>query len=141
MADDIEAYLTTFEQQVTSANLEQQDWALKLVPYLTGKAQQGYAALSSDDAFDYTKLKEAIIHRYYITVESYHQAISKKPGESYQELVTRLGHLARKWLKDCTTVKAIQDQVILEELLNTLPKNMGILSEKESQIPVWKPVC
>ena len=29
--------------------------------------------------------------------------------------------MARKWLKDCTTVEAIQDQV-----LNTLPKDMGI---------------
>ena len=38
----------------------------------------------------------------------------------------RLGHLASKWLKDCTTVEAIQDQVILEQLLNTLPKDMGI---------------
>ena len=37
----------------------------------------------------------------------------------------RLGHLARKWLKDFTTVEAIQDQVILEQLLNILPKDMG----------------
>ena len=32
-ADDIEAYLTTFERQVTSANLERQHWAFKLAPY------------------------------------------------------------------------------------------------------------
>ena len=38
----------------------------------------------------------------------------------------RLGQLARKWLKDCTTVEAIQDQVILKQLLNTLPKDMFI---------------
>ena len=128
-SDDIEAYLTTFKRLVTSANLERQHWAVKLAPYLTGKAQQAYAALSSDDASNYTKLKEAIFHRYNITVESYRQqfrATSKKPGESYQELVMRLGHLASKWLKDCTMVKAIQDQVILEQLLNTLPKDMGI---------------
>ena len=85
--------------------------------------------MNSDKASDYTKLKEAILHRYNITVESYCQqfrATSKKLGESYQELVTRLGHLAMKWLKDYTTVEAIQDQVILEQLLNTLPKDMGI---------------
>ena len=143
-ADDIEAYLTTFEWQVTSANLERQHWTFKLAPYLTGKAWQRYASLSSDDASDYTKLKEAILYRYNITVESYcHQfrANSKKRGKSYLELVIRLGHLARKWQKDCTTVEAIQDQVILEQLLNTLPKDIGILLEKESQILVWKPVC
>ena len=39
-ADDIEAYLTTFELLVTSASLDRQYWAFKLAPYLTGKAQQ-----------------------------------------------------------------------------------------------------
>ena len=38
-SDDIEAYLTTFKRLVTSANLERQHWAVKLAPYLTGKAQ------------------------------------------------------------------------------------------------------
>ena len=54
----------------------------------------------------------------------------------------RLGHLARKWLKDYTTVETIQDHVILEQLLNTQPKDMGkSLPERESQNPAWKPVC
>ena len=48
-------------------------------------------------------------------------ATFKKHKELYQELLMRLGHLARKWLKDCTTVEAIQDQVTLEQLLNMLP--------------------
>lgn len=125
--DDIEAYLTTFEWLVMSASLERRHWAFKLAPYLTSKAQQTYAALSSEEAADYTKLKEAILHRYNVTVDSYRQqfrATFKKPGESYQELMMRLGQLARKWLKDCTAIEAIQDQVILEQLLNILPKDM-----------------
>ena len=55
-ADDIEACLTTFERLVTSEKLEQRHWAFKLTPYLTGKAQPAYAALSSEEAADYTKL-------------------------------------------------------------------------------------
>ena len=85
-----------------SASLEQQHWAFKLAPYLTGKAQQAYAALSSEEAANYTKLKEAILHRCNVTVDSYRQqfrATFKKPGESYQELVMRLGQLARKSLE------------------------------------------
>ena len=88
--DDIEAYLTTFEWLVMSASLERQHRAFKLAPYLTGKAQQAYAALSSEEAADYTKLKEAILHRYNVTVDSYRQqfrATFKKPRESYQELM------------------------------------------------------
>ena len=64
-ADDLEAYLTTFERLVTSEMLEQQHWAFKLAPHLTGKAQQAYAALSSEEAANYTKLKEAILQYYY----------------------------------------------------------------------------
>ena len=108
-----------------SKKLEQQHWAFKLAPYLTGKAQEAYAALSSEEASDYTKLKEAILHN----VDSYRQQFRptfKKHNESYQELVIRLGHLVKKWLKDCTTVEAIQDQVVLEQLLNVLPKDMCI---------------
>ena len=58
-ADDIEAYLTTFERLVTSEKLEQHHWAFKLAPYLTGKAQQAYAALSNEEAANYkTGLKK-----------------------------------------------------------------------------------
>ena len=125
-------YVTTLERLVTSVNLERQHWAVKLAPYLTGKAQQAYAAaaLSSDDASNYTKCKEAIstgtISLWRTSYRQQFRATSKKPGESYQELAMRLGHLASNWLKDCTTVEAIQHQVILEQLLNTLPKDMGI---------------
>ena len=102
-ADDLEAYLTTFERLVTSEMLEQQHWAFKLAPHLTGKAQQAYAALSSEEAANYTKLKEAILYKYNITIESYRQQFRttfKKHSESYQELVIRLDHLVRKWLKN-----------------------------------------
>ena len=127
--NDIEAYLPTFERLVMSEKLEQQHRVFKLAPYLTSKAQQTYAALSSKEAADYTKLKEAILHKYNITVDSYRQQFRstfKKHNELYQELVIRLGHLVKKWLKDCTTVDAIQDQVVLEQLLNVLQKDMCI---------------
>ena len=39
-SDDIEAYLTTFERLVTSANLKRQHWAVKLSSNLTSKDMQ-----------------------------------------------------------------------------------------------------
>ena len=48
--------------------------------------------------------------------------------------MVRLGRLVKKWLKDCTTVGAIQDQVALEQLLNVLPKD--ICQRKENKISV-----
>ena len=46
-------------------------WALKLVPQLTGKVQQVYAAMEHDHATDYAAMKAAILNRYEITEETY----------------------------------------------------------------------
>ena len=70
-ADDIEAYLTTFERLMQAYEVPRERWAFKLAPQLVSKAQQAYAALSPDYAKDYAKLKKAILHRYDINEESY----------------------------------------------------------------------
>ena len=54
-ADDIEAYLTTFERLMQAYEVPQEWWAFKLAPQLVGKAQEAYAALNPDDAKDYRK--------------------------------------------------------------------------------------
>ena len=70
-ADDIEAYLTTFERLMQAYEVPQERWAFKLAPQLVGKAQQAYAALNPDDAKDYATLKKAILLQYDINEESY----------------------------------------------------------------------
>ena len=57
-ADDIEAYLTTFECLMQVYEVPQERWVFKLAPQLVGKAQQAYAALSSNDAKGYAILKK-----------------------------------------------------------------------------------
>ena len=48
--DDIEAYLTTFERLMSAYNIPKDRWIFKLAPQLSGKAQQAYAALTTEDA-------------------------------------------------------------------------------------------
>ena len=94
-------------------------WAFKLAPNLVGKAQQAYAGLSTADASDYDKLKEAILQRHDITEESYRQQFHavKKSGGSSKELVIRLDDLASKWLKSHEKPEDIRDRVVLEQFL------------------------
>ena len=40
--------------------------------------------------------------------------------------MTRLRDLGKKWLKDCETVEAVVDTIVLEQLLTTLPDEMRI---------------
>lgn len=65
--DDIENYLTTFERTATTFEWPKEKWVVKLAPYLTGKAEAAYAAMSSTESNDYDKVKEAILKRYDIT--------------------------------------------------------------------------
>ena len=122
--DDIEAYLTTFERLM---KVSRERWSFKLALQLVGKA---YATMLPKDAKDYNKLKSAIPCRYNITEESYRQwfhSLTPKAGEMSREVEARLWDLATiLWLKQCTMVQAILDQVILEQLLSTLLENVRV---------------
>ena len=60
-ADDIEAYLTTFERLMTVDSVDRATWAVRLASHLTGKAQQAFAVMRETEATDYDKVKEAIL--------------------------------------------------------------------------------
>ncbi len=122
-ADDIEAYLMTFERLMRAYEVNETRWALKLAPQLTGKAQLAYAAMDTSQAGDYAALKAAILRRYEITEETYRQrfrSTRRKDGEMQAELVIRLSDAAKKWTKACDSVDALLDMVILEQFLDTL---------------------
>ena len=97
--DDVEAYLTTFERLMLAHEIEKERWSFELAPYLMGRAWQAYAALKAEVAKDYKILKAKILRRYDINKETYRQrfrAVSKKPEESYLELVIKMQDLASK---------------------------------------------
>ena len=58
--EDIEVFLTTFERLMAIYHIEEGRWLAKLAPQLSGRAQQAYAAMSSDDALVYTEVKQQI---------------------------------------------------------------------------------
>ena len=66
--DDIETYLT---RVMEAYEIDKSRWAFKLAPYLSGKAQQAYASLSTEEAAQYDSVKEAVFYRYDIKEETY----------------------------------------------------------------------
>ena len=55
--DDVESYLTTFERIMAANEVAQDHWSYHLAPYLTGKAQQAFAALPPIDTKKYNKVR------------------------------------------------------------------------------------
>ena len=120
---DRDGYLTTFERLMAAYSVPRAKWIFKLAPQLTGKAQQAYAALTTDDALSYDAVKAAILRRYDITEETYRQrfrAAVRSHEESHRDLSIRLGDLANKWLRGVNTVELVKEAIIQEQLLNTL---------------------
>ena len=116
LSDDIEAFMTTFERSTEAHEIERVKWLVLLAPQLTGKAQQAYAALSSEDSKNFTKVKEAIFKRYDINEETYRQrfrSAKAKEGESPTEIVTHLTDMAAKWLKEHDTRAKVIDMIVI----------------------------
>ena len=127
--DDVEAYLTTFERLMTVHRVDNSLWVVHLAPQLAGRAQQAYAALPGDKAGSYEEVKMAILRRYDISPETYRQrfrAARRKEQEAYSEFATRLQDLAKKWLSECDSVQAVLEKVVLEQFLDTLPRDLKI---------------
>jgi predicted transcriptional regulator len=125
-ADDIEAYLTTFEQTMTAFKLPQEQWVYKLAPQLTGKAQKAFAAMETTGAGKYMDVKAAILQRYNINEETYRQrlrSIRPKEDETHQELAVRVQDLTRKY---CKKVEEVLELIATEQLLEALPTNVRI---------------
>ena len=134
-SDDIEAFLTTFERTMKSYAIPEKHWACRLGPQLTGKAQEAFAAMDQGDSSKYKLVKEAILKRYNITLETYRErfrSMTKKTNESFRELSVRMSDVARKWTKECKDKDELLQLVMLEQLQSVVPDGVRIhLREKK----------
>lgn len=122
--EDIEHYLTTFERIAQACRWPRQDWALHLLPLLTGKARADYVAMDSDDALNYDDVKRAILDKFEINNEMYRQRFrlySAHEVETPRDLQVRLKELYEKWMTPKHRPKEeIGDQIVLEQFLKLL---------------------
>ncbi len=128
--DDIEQYLTTFERLATAYRWPREDWAVYLVPYLSGKARSAYVAMDMNQAMDYDRVKEAILIKYEINEEEYRRRFREpdvRPGETPRELYTRLKDLFNKWIRPATkTIDEVCEILVLEQFLRTLTPDIRV---------------
>ncbi len=128
--DDIEHYLTTFERIAVACRWPMTDWAVRLVPLLTGKARSAYVHMDVAESLDYQNVKAAILNKYDINSESYRlQFRSSDVGrdETPKELYVRLKELYHKWVQPQNRTKEdIGEVIVLEQFLRLLAPDLQI---------------
>uniref|UniRef100_A0A674I7D8 SCAN box domain-containing protein n=1 Tax=Terrapene triunguis TaxID=2587831 RepID=A0A674I7D8_9SAUR len=95
----------------------EETWALWLAPYLSGKAQAAYMALSEQQARNYETLRAAILDRVGLSSEKYCQKFRS----------ARLMDWATHWFRpDTQMVMEIMDALVLEQFFQGLPENIRV---------------
>ena len=135
----MDAYFKRFERFAKNAKWPAEEWATNLSTFLQGKALEVYSPLSTEDANDYEKLRDALLKRYQLTEEGFHQKFrnsKQKIGETAGQFVIRLSNYLARLMelgKVKATFEGLRDMIVREQFLSVSPKNL-VLFLKERKI-------
>ena len=124
---EVDKYFPHFERVATSLAWPKEVWTLLLQCVLTGKAQEVYSSLSSDDSLDFETVKHAVLRAYELVPEAYRQkfrGIRKPDSQTYVEFASEKENLFDRW---CLSLKVtdfvqLRELMILEEFKTCLPE-------------------
>ena len=136
--DNIDFYLERFERFAKVQKWNVTDWATNLSALLSGKALEVYSRLSSRDAVDYAKLKDALLRRYQFTEEGFRTRFRDgipETGESPEQFCIRLENYLKRWVslsKTPNTYEGMVELLLKEQFINTCGHHLSMfLRERE----------
>ncbi|XP_062585038.1 uncharacterized protein LOC134246689 [Saccostrea cucullata] len=97
---DPDVFLKSFEKIAGLQKWDQSQWAVRLVPMLSGKALEAYSRLSDEDSDNYDAIKTAILKRYELTSEAYRDKFRQcrqSNDESFKDFVVRTERFFNHW--------------------------------------------
>ena len=99
--DKMDSYLSRFEKYVTANKWDKNVWAAYLSALLKGRALDVYDRLSTEDAADYDKLKDALLKNFDMTERGFRKKFCySRPArsETFIQFSSRLCSYLNKWL-------------------------------------------
>ncbi|XP_062978575.1 zinc finger protein 135-like [Elgaria multicarinata webbii] len=126
--DDAKAFLASFEQVAEACHWPRGEWAARLLPALSGEAEQAFRSLEARDQEDYGKVKAAILRGEALRMEAQRQHFRQfccQEVEDPRRIHIQLQELCRQWLKpERHSKEQILELLILEQFLASLPVDL-----------------
>ncbi|XP_062977856.1 LOW QUALITY PROTEIN: zinc finger protein 25-like [Elgaria multicarinata webbii] len=126
--DDTKAFLASFEQVAKACRWPRGEWAARLLPALTGEAEEAFQSLEARDQEDYGKVKAAILRGEALRMEAqrqhFRQFCCQEVGDP-RRIHSQVQELCRQWLKpERHSKEQILELLILEQFLASLPADL-----------------
>ncbi|GFS23493.1 hypothetical protein ElyMa_005134500 [Elysia marginata] len=109
--DNLDIWLTRFERFAESNNWSRDKWSSSLCALLTGRALDCYGRLSSEQAQDYDKVKQALVKRYDLAEDGYRRkfwSCNSAEGESPDMFIVRIVTYLDRWIELSRTEKSYE---------------------------------
>ncbi|XP_053146172.1 zinc finger protein 3-like [Hemicordylus capensis] len=123
--NDATTFLASFEQVAEACQWPREVWATRLLPALSGEAEQAFSRLDAEDREDYGKVKAAILRGDTMRREKQRQHFRRfcyQEAEGPRGAYRRLQELCHGWLKvERHSKEQILELLILEQFLAILP--------------------
>ncbi|XP_042306429.1 zinc finger protein with KRAB and SCAN domains 8-like isoform X2 [Sceloporus undulatus] len=126
--EDAKAFLASFEQVAKACRWPREEWAARLLPALSGEAEQAFQTLETKDKEDYEKVKAAILQGDALRMELQRQHFREfccPDVEDPRRIHSQVQELCHRWLKpERRSKEQILELLILEQFLASLPTDL-----------------
>ncbi|XP_062979648.1 zinc finger protein with KRAB and SCAN domains 7-like [Elgaria multicarinata webbii] len=126
--DDTKAFLASFEQVAKACRWPRGEWAARLLPALSGEAEQAFRSLEARDQEDYGKVKAVILRGEALRMEAQRQHFRQFCCQEVRDprrIHSQVQELCRQWLKpERHSKEQILELLILEQFLASLPADL-----------------
>ncbi|XP_077954435.1 uncharacterized protein LOC120834331 isoform X1 [Gasterosteus aculeatus] len=124
--DDVQSYLEMFEAMAGACGWPVDEWAIRLLPLLTGEAQTAALGLPPGPRHVYASVKKAIMDRLGLSPEDHRRRFREARlglGDRPFPFAQRLTDAANRWLQPegAGGAPAVVEKVVMEQFLEGLP--------------------
>ena len=130
--DKMNSYLSRFEKYATANKWDKNVWAAYLSALLKGRALDVYDRLSTEDAADYDKLKDALLKNFDMTERGFRKKFHyNRPerSETFIQFSSRLCSYLNKWLtvpKEVKSFEAVCDFMARDQHLEACSRELFV---------------